>query len=275
MPFAVQAVVLSTSFALSRVVASPIPPHLAQGWWVTLRAYLAEVRDSTLTFAWRMPWRAGWISKLPKGHEQRPAVLLIHGFLCNRGLWAQVAPALSRRGFEVQALSLEPVWGSIEDYTDMMHERISTLLATHPSIVIVGHSMGGLVARQALRQIDPAIKQRVERIITLGTPHLGTVHARFGLGKNAAQMRRDSPWLQALFNEERGRGGLGVPSTVILSYHDNIVAPQALAWPHREGQQEVIELSGIGHLSLALDDRVWALIFERLEAIPVRNESRA
>jgi thioesterase domain-containing protein len=275
MPLAVQAIVLSASFAVSRAEASPIPAGLARGWPVTLRAYAREVWDSTMTFAWRMPFRVGWRMPAPTGHEHKPAVLLVHGFLCNRGLWASVAPALSERGYEVHALSLEPVWGSIEDYSEAMQQAIEGLLKAHANLVIIGHSMGGLVARQALRKLDAQGRARVARIITLGTPHLGTVHAQFGFGKNAAQMRRESPWLRDLFAEELARGGLGVPSTVVLSYHDNIVAPQALAWPHPEAQQEIIELAGVGHLSLALDPQVWDLIYERLAATSLRSGSLA
>jgi pimeloyl-ACP methyl ester carboxylesterase len=55
--------------------------------------------------------------------------------------------------------------------------RAGAALAAHlgalPSrpVLIVAHSMGGLVARAALR--DPGCSRRVQRVITLGTPHLG------------------------------------------------------------------------------------------------------
>jgi pimeloyl-ACP methyl ester carboxylesterase len=43
-----------------------------------------------------------------------------------------------------------------------------------PAVFVVGHSMGGLIARRALQ--DPALG-RVRRLITLGTPHRGSFGA--------------------------------------------------------------------------------------------------
>ena len=52
------------------------------------------------------------------------------------------------------------------------------------------------------------------------------------------------------------------PTTVILSHHDNIVAPQASqSLPHAARTHE---LGGIGHLSLAYDRTVWTLLAEAL-----------
>jgi internalin A len=63
--------------------------------------------------------------------------------------------------------------------------KIADKLDTYPSAVILGHSVGGLVARSALQDTagftsepDPGVKDevrgKVSRIITLATPHRGT-----------------------------------------------------------------------------------------------------
>ncbi len=45
------------------------------------------------------------------------------------------------------------------------------------ALVLVGHSMGGLVARAALGQCAPATAARVRRVIGIGTPHGGSIGA--------------------------------------------------------------------------------------------------
>ena len=113
--------------------------------------------------------------------------------------------------------------------------------------MVVGHSMGGLVARACLR--DPAARARIARIVTLGTPHHGSVLARWGPGRNARQMRPGSAWLAAL----NAQGPAPVPLVSVFSWHDNFVAPQDS--PLLAGAQNVA-LAGIGHLSLVFSDAV-------------------
>lgn len=62
-------------------------------------------------------------------------------------------------------------------------------------LLLVGHSMGGLVARAYLRRYG---ELRVARLITLGTPHRGSLLAHLGIGRNARQMEPGSVWLREL-----------------------------------------------------------------------------
>jgi pimeloyl-ACP methyl ester carboxylesterase len=62
----------------------------------------------------------------------------------------------------------------------LLAERLDTLVAAWPveveQIALIGHSMGGLVARSACYQADQAGAawvRRVRHVVTLGTPHLG------------------------------------------------------------------------------------------------------
>ena len=93
--------------------------------------------------------------------------------------------------------------------------------------------MGGLAARAWLRN-DPHALARAARLITLGTPHHGTVLANLGVGANARQMRcsqagEPSAWLRALAAGESAAARARMVS--IWTYHDNIVAPQhPAAW---------------------------------------------
>ena len=95
--------------------------------------------------------------------------------------------------------------------------RIDDVLAQTGAdkLVLVGHSMGGLVCRDYL-----AIHggDKVDRLITLATPHQGSQLAALGLGANAREMEPGSGWLQ--------RFRLGPPS----AYPASRYAPVTTMW---------------------------------------------
>ena len=82
--------------------------------------------------------------------------------------------------------------------------------------------MGGLVARAYLRKHGGA---KVRRVITIGTPHQGSVHAYLVAGTSLSQLRPGNAWLGAL-----PPPAPGMPPIVSLwSWHDSMVAPQTSA----------------------------------------------
>jgi triacylglycerol esterase/lipase EstA (alpha/beta hydrolase family) len=116
--------------------------------------------------------------------------------------------------------------------------------------------MGGLAARAWMRACPGT---RVARLVTLGTPHHGTVLANLGLGANAVQMRRDSPWLQALEAAETGDQRARIVS--IYTHHDNIVAPQDSS--ELAGARNVA-FGGVGHVALGSNPGVLAEVLRVL-----------
>jgi triacylglycerol esterase/lipase EstA (alpha/beta hydrolase family) len=125
--------------------------------------------------------------------------------------------------------------------------------------------MGGLVARAWLRKHGAA---KVARVITLGTPHHGTCLASFGLGLNAAQMRRagtaeglECDWLRQLAASESAATRALITS--IYTHHDNIIAPQTSSV--LEGARN-IELGGVGHVALGRNRQVLARVMDELAA---------
>jgi triacylglycerol esterase/lipase EstA (alpha/beta hydrolase family) len=258
LPLSVHAFIVATNFGIAAWAASPTPAAHRLTATRALRLCLREFVDSFMTFQLRMPWMAG--RPLP-GDERSPAageagvrdaipVVLLHGYLCNRQLWRPIAGRLSARGHAIDAMDLEPVFGPIDDYVPLIEAAVERLRRRTGAqrVALVCHSMGGLAARAYLRARGDAA---IACVVTLGTPHRGTFHARFGHGPNARQMRPDSDWLRGLAAAEAP--ALRARFTIVLSHHDNIVAPQAVqVLP----DAKVVEFSAIGHLSLALDARV-------------------
>ena len=174
--------------------------------------------------------------------------------MCNRGYWTKLSRQLAQAGIVHKAIDLEPIDANIEDFVPQVEQAITELCARTGSdrVILVAHSMGGLVARAWLRHYGAA---RVARIITIGTPHHGTALANLAAGTNARQMSRidgaPSGWLAQLAASEAPETRALITS--MYSHHDNIVAPQCSA--HLPGARN-LAFGGIGHVALASDARV-------------------
>jgi triacylglycerol lipase len=198
---------------------------LARAWW-------QEVRTAPGVFSWRQPfcWRRLADDTVAPA-EGRTAVVLVHGFVCNRGFWLPWMRELNARGIPYTSVNLEPVFGSIDDYIPLIDDAVCRAHAlTGRAPVIVCHSMGGLAAR-AWRAATPDAAERVQHIVTIGTPHHGTWLGRFSRVSNGKQMRQDGGWLRALREREAGRWPQGTYArfTCWYSNADNIVFPTSTA----------------------------------------------
>jgi hypothetical protein len=82
-------------------------------------------------------------------------------------------------------------------------------------------------------------------------------------------MRRNSPWLRELAASEPPERLARF--TVVLSWQDNIVVPQAVQT--LPGSRTVM-LHGLGHVSLAYDRRVATIVLEALAAAEAGRAAR-
>jgi len=217
------ALFLGLEFAALYVVQNDEPggPHAGPGQ--LLQAWWGEVITAPRVFLWRQPFRSNdEADYLPKERCGHHGLVLVHGFVCNRGLWNPWTRDLRRRGIPHIAVNLEPVFGSIDGYTAIIDAAVARLqAATGETVVLVGHSMGGLAIRAWLREF--AADARVRRVITIGSPHGGTWLARFGHTTNGKQMRQRSPWLAHLAAAEPP--ARAERFTCFYGHCDNIVFP--------------------------------------------------
>jgi pimeloyl-ACP methyl ester carboxylesterase len=130
--------------------------------------------------------------------QQHPPMLLLHGYGCNRGVWWWLRRCLSgQHGVWTATLTLEPMFGDIDGYTEQIAQRIARLQAVTGAmrVIIVAQGMGGLAALAYLRRYG---EDHVERLITLDMPLMGSSLARLAPGRNARQMEPGSAWLREL-----------------------------------------------------------------------------
>jgi len=223
---------------------------------VLLKAWCGEVASAARVFFWRQPFRSNSVA------DHRPAlgsgsgsggagVVLVHGFACNRGIWNPWLRRLRALDIPFVAVNLEPVFAGIDNYAATIDAAARHLQdATGRAPVIVAHSMGGLAVRAWLDARGAG--EQPKRVITIGTPHHGTVLARFAIALNARQMRRESAWLRALAcREPQSRFA---SFTCYYSDCDNIVMPAATATLSGADNRQ---LHGVAHVQMATDERIF------------------
>jgi pimeloyl-ACP methyl ester carboxylesterase len=235
---------LAVSFMLSFIL------NVTAGVQVSLRASLQAYAGELWYFA--LSW-VGMIAEPlrpdapsdPQHRNGRPGgqpVLLLHGFACNRAVWRPLWARLRSAGLgPVHAVNLEPPCGDwrTQLITALHGLRSLERIAGGLPIIIVGHSMGGLVARALLETVSPA---RLAGLITIGSPHHGTGLARC---LRALALRPEASGLRRLNDLQEGHWQ--VPLISLYSREDNLVAP-ALSALLRGARSH--ELRGLGHFGM-------------------------
>jgi triacylglycerol lipase len=218
---------------------------------------LAEYAAFLVNFVLISPFERWWMGADRLGPSgERPPILLVHGYGCSRGAWWWQRRRLETAGWLVATINLEPIYTSIDNYIDPLAQRVDAVLAETGAaqLILVGHSMGGLVARAYLARYGA---NRVLRLITLGTPHGGSQLARIGIGQNSRQMEPGSAWLQRLSAQAPP------PETVVIySPHDNYVMPQANL---QLAGATLRPINGLGHLAMLFSTRVSRVLRAALE----------
>lgn len=231
-----------------------------------LRLFWAEWRVSLKIFMFRQTGRPrhpgvalpGLPAQRSRATAAPPAVLLIHGYLCNHRVWDELVSELRSRGHTVMAIDLEPLLTSIDTYAGVIEAAASALCAASGSekIALVGHSMGGLAIRAWMRAHGT---DKVLRVVTLGTPHRGTRLAALSHTRNGRQMVWDSDWLRQLAqSEDHSTRGL---MHLLVSDADNMVYPQ---------DQQALSgctlttVNNLGHLELLFNPDVVAWLCKTL-----------
>ena len=253
--------VIGVTFAFSRAYAVPPPTTFRIGTGRAIVMFVREVAAFFALFTVIMPFDRLFMGpdRLVRSEGGRAPLLLIHGYQCNRGFWIELRNRLTRAGWQVATISLDPVFNDIDGYVEQVSRRIEDVCAATGAdkVMLVGHSMGGLVSRAYLRKQGNA---RVAKLVTLGSPHRGSHLAKLGLGENGRQMVPGSAWLAAL----NAPGAVPLPQTVsIYSCHDNYVMPQDSSL--LEGAK-IVPLAGLGHLEMAFSPEIERLLLAELAA---------
>ena len=137
---------------------------------------------------------------LPSSHHPQRSrglrtVVFVHGLAANRASLFPLQLWLRTLGYDRQ-LSYNHASGPSLEALALQLKRITDAQVRGGRIDVVAHSMGGLIARTWIQKLDGA--RRVDRLITLGTPHHGTWAAKFVPTAMLDQLSPDGPFLADL-----------------------------------------------------------------------------
>jgi predicted alpha/beta hydrolase family esterase len=189
-------------------------------------------------------------------------IVLVHGIGDNRSAFAVLSGALRRRGFAaVHAVNysvLTALTGDVRRSAALLGEHVERICAETGSdrVHVVGHSLGGLIARYYVQRLNG--DARVRTLVTLGTPHGGTLTAYLFPTALTRQLRPGSDLLAELAEPSRP---CRTRFVVVWSEMDQVVVPQRNArLEHPALVVEEHRIRDSGHLSLPVDTRTLHLV---------------
>ena len=192
--------------------------------------------------------------------SSRNPVLLIHGIKDDACKMEPMARYLRGQNWDARTLSFRPSWGQtgLDDLALQVARFIDTNLAPEKKLDIVAFSMGGLVARYYLQRLGGL--ERVERFITISTPHHGTLLAHLIPNVGCRQMRPGSVFLRDL-NADADQlaklrfTSLWTPYDLIIIPPRSSVMPQArnIRLPIALHPLMVFQSRALGQVAEALD----------------------
>ena len=182
-------------------------------------------------------------------------ILLVHGVVDNRSVFAVLQRGLRRRGFgRVIALNYSPLTEDVREVAARIRDTAEAVCMDtgYDRIHVVGHSMGGLAARYYVQRMGG--DSHVHTVVTLGAPHGGTRLGRWVPHPVARQLRPDSDLVRELAEPAPG---CRTRFVAFWSDHDEIVVPHTAARiDHPDLRSVNVLVEGVGHISLPIDGRV-------------------
>lgn len=192
--------------------------------------------------------------------ERRPdqhTLVFVHGLGANRGGLLPLRGWLRLHGHRRQLAFGYRSRGSIEAIALALKRSLDERVRGG-RISLVAHSMGGLVARYYLQRLGGA--RRVDRLVTLGTPHRGSHAANFVPSPLVRQLLPEGRFIREL-------NGLPAPpglrATSIVAGRDLLVQPVDSA---RCPFGDAVRFDELGHVELLFRPEVFAAVLAALRA---------
>lgn len=248
-------------------------------WGPFLAEYLYHLVALTLSAADAVRHLVARVFRIPlspllqplEGEDPYTPVVLVPGYMMGSFTLYPLKWWLERQGWRpAVALSLAPPWGDLMLLAEQLKEKVEEVYEAcgRTKVILIGHSMGGLIARYYVSRLGGS--QRVEKVISLGTPHHGTKLWTFALGPCALQMRPGSPFLHSLETDPANTSA--VPVVSLYSDFDEIVIPAESS--HLEGDHSLnVPLEALGHIAYLYNRRVYRKIQEVLEPAPASTRT--
>ncbi|MGH3745545.1 MAG: esterase/lipase family protein [Mycobacteriales bacterium] len=182
-------------------------------------------------------------------------VLLVHGLVDNRSVFGVLQRQLRRKGFRHVATMNYPILtGDVRSAAALLAEQVESLCGETGAdrVHVVGHSLGGIIGRWYVQQMGG--DERVDTLVTLGSPHAGTTAAKILPISIVRQLRPGSDVLRAL---AAPAPGCRTRVLSLWSDRDEMMLPRDCArLDHGDLDVRNVQLSGVGHVAMTIHPRV-------------------
>ncbi|MGW3831983.1 lipase family alpha/beta hydrolase [Streptomyces microflavus] len=210
-------------------------------------------------------------NRLPGSLAAERPVVLLHGFIDNRSVFVLLRRTLARHGRRhLASLNYSPLTRDLRTAAGLLGRHVEEVCARtgQREVDIVGHSLGGLIARYYVQRLGG--DRRVRTLVTLGTPHGGTAVAPgAGIHPIVRQMRGRSALIEEL---RRPAPGCRTRFVSFWSELDQVMVPvQTACVDHPDLDAVNVRVTGIGHLALPVHPAVAAAVREALETQETRE----
>ena len=181
----------------------------------------------------------------------RIPVLLVHGMIDNRSVFAVMGRTLRRRGFStVCSWNYSPFLTDVAGGASQLGEHLEQICERtgYERVHVVGHSLGGLLARYHVQRQGG--DRRVASLVTLGTPHQGSQWAHFVTTPLIRQLRPNSTLLREL---DEPAPDCTTRITAVYSDLDQMILPtNSGRCDHPDLGARNVLVRGVGHMSLPI-----------------------
>jgi pimeloyl-ACP methyl ester carboxylesterase len=190
--------------------------------------------------------------------DGRRPIVLVHGAGGGPGNFLPMRRWLARHGRRRTYAVALPDGATVDAMATHLAQVVHEVVAVNrldaaAKVDLVGHSLGGIVARVALD--DAALAARVHTLATIGAPHAGTHAARLVARPPTVELRPDSPLMARLQRQLPWPGPPTRPRLVAFwSRADLLMHPPHTA---RLDGAENVELDGVTHYDYLLSESVW------------------
>ncbi|MEU2773605.1 alpha/beta fold hydrolase [Streptomyces sp. NPDC007162] len=194
-----------------------------------------------------------------------PPVVLLHGFIDNRSVFVLLRRTLAQHGGQrVESLNYSPLTCDIRTAAELLGRHIEEICERtgSPRVDVVGHSLGGLIARYYVQRLGGDL--RVGTLVTLGTPHSGTRVAP--LADAHPIVRQMRPGSEVMEELTRPAPGCRTRFVSFWSDLDSLMDPVETARiEHPDLLATNVRVTGIGHLALPVHPAIAVGIREALD----------
>ena len=184
-------------------------------------------------------------------------LVFVGGFAAPGNEWplTPIRRSAREKGWRTKYFNERLIFGPLTTSAERLVDLIEELDQVHDTIVVIGHSMGGLVAEHAA-----ALGSPIDALVTIGTPHQGHFLSGFGPLPVMREMGTNSAYLRSV----EAIPGPRPPILVVTAAKDRLV-PKRATRPNRP--HTVLEVPNIGHLRVIFDQSTAETIMEWADAL--------